>query len=350
MSGDKFITSTKIQIADSDLDKTLRPRTFDDYIGQTKIKENLRIFIGAAKKRGEPLDHVLLYGPPGLGKTTISHIIANELGANIKVTSGPALSRVADLAAILSDQDMDRGDVIFIDEIHRINMPVEESLYPAMEDFTFDIVLSKGPGAKNMRLQLKKFTLVGATTRAGMLTGPLRDRFGIICRLEMYTPEELSLIIERSAKIMDIEMSDDARLELARRSRGTPRLANRLLKNVRDYAIMKGDGSIDLDIAKKALKAFEVDEIGLNTTDRMVIEAIIKKFGGGPVGLDTLCAAINEDATTIEDSTEPYLIQIGFLSRTPRGRVAMSGAYKHLGLKVPAGMQYTFEDDTKDGD
>lgn len=345
MSGDKFITSTKIQIADSELDKTLRPKTFGEYIGQKKIKENLGIFIGAAKKRGEPLDHVLLYGPPGLGKTTISQIIANELGANIKMTSGPALSRVADLAAILSDQDMTRGDVIFIDEIHRINMPVEESLYPAMEDFTFDIVLAQGPGAKNIRLQLKHFTLVGATTRAGMLTGPLRDRFGIILRLEMYTPEELSLIIARSAGILKIDIDDDARLELARRSRGTPRLANRLLKNVRDYAIMKSNGIITLDIANKALIAFEVDAIGLNTTDRAVIETIIKKFNGGPVGLDTLCAAINEDATTIEDSTEPYLIQLGFLSRTPRGRVALSAAYRHLGIKPPANMQYTFDEE-----
>ena len=344
MNGDKFITSTKIQTIDCELDNTLRPKTFDEYIGQSKIKENLSIFIGAAKKRGEPLDHVLLYGPPGLGKTTISHIIANELGANIKISSGPALARVADLAAILSDQDMERGDVVFLDEIHRISRPVEESLYPAMEDFTFDIVLSKGPGAKNMRLSLKKFTLIGATTRAGMLTGPLRDRFGIICRLEMYTPEELSLIIARSARILGVEIDDDARLELARRSRGTPRLANRLLKNVRDYALMKGDGIVTLDITRRALIAFEVDSLGLNTTDRAVLDAIIKKFNGGPVGLDTIGAAINEDNTTVEDSTEPYLIQIGFIARTPRGRIALPAAYKHMGLKPPAGMQLAFDE------
>ena len=280
------------------------------------------------------MDHVLLYGPPGLGKTTLSHIIANELGSQFKVTSGPAIEHAADLAAILTN--LNQNDVLFIDEIHRLNKTVEEILYPAMEDFALDFIVGKGPSARNMRLKIKPFTLIGATTRAGMLTNPLRDRFGVICRLELYSPEELKIIIKRSAKILGVQIDDDAAGEIAKRSRGTPRIANRLLKRVRDYAQVIGKGHVDKAIADKTLQVMEIDELGLDTIDRKILIAMINKFGGGPVGLDTLAATISEDATTIEDVYEPYLLQLGFISRTPRGRVVLEPAYKHFGMEYIA--------------
>lgn len=328
---ERIITNTK-DINDNEVENTLRPTTMDEYVGQEKIKDNLKIYIEACKMRGDALDHVLLYGPPGLGKTTLSHIIANELGASFKITSGPAIEKVADLASILSN--LNEHDVLFIDEIHRLSRAVEEVLYPAMEDYSLDIILGKGPSARTMRLKLQPFTLIGATTKAGMLTGPLRDRFGVVCRLEMYSLNELSTIIHRSASILGIGIEEDACVELAKRSRGTPRVANRFLKRVRDFAEVKGSGVITLELAKKALNMLEVDAIGLDYTDRIILSAIIDKFHGGPVGLDTLAAATNEDSNTIEDVYEPYLIQLGFIARTPRGRICLPNAYKHLGKKI----------------
>lgn len=331
---DRFITSTK-NLTDAEIENSLRPTSFDEYIGQPKVKESLDVYIKAAKSRKESLDHVLLYGPPGLGKTTLSHIIANELGSQFKVTSGPAIEHAADLAAILTN--LNQNDVLFIDEIHRLNKTVEEILYPAMEDFALDFIVGKGPSARNMRLKIKPFTLIGATTRAGMLTNPLRDRFGIICRLELYSTEDLTIIVNRSAKILGVEIAPEASTEIARRSRGTPRIANRLLKRVRDYADIQGTGKVTLEIAEKTLKIMEIDELGLDMIDRKILLSIIDKFGGGPVGLDTLAATISEDATTIEDVYEPYLLQLGFISRTPRGRVALEPAYKHLGREYIGG-------------
>ena len=328
---DRFITSTK-KATDLEIENSLRPRAMADYVGQEKIKKNLEIYIKAAKNRGETLDHVLLYGPAGLGKTTLSHIIANEMGSQIKITSGPTIEHAADLAAILTN--LNKNDVLFIDEIHRLNKSVEEVLYPAMEDFALDFIVGKGPSARNMRLKIQPFTLIGATTRAGMLTGPLRDRFGIISRLELYSVDELKIIINRSAGILNVKLSDDACSEIARRSRGTPRLANRLLKRVRDYADVLGGGNIDLDMAKKALELMEIDNLGLDVIDRKVMLAIIKKFSGGPVGLETLASSTGEDAITIEDVYEPYLLQLGFIARTPRGRVALAKAYEHFGEEL----------------
>jgi len=323
------IVSAQYSEADAANELSLRPAALCEYIGQQKVKENLRVFIDAAKKRSEPLDHVLLYGPPGLGKTTLAYIIATELGAGIRVTSGPAIERPGDLASVLTN--LNKGDVLFIDEIHRLNSSVEEVLYPAMEDFALDIIIGKGPSARTLRLGLQPFTLVGATTRAGMLTSPLRDRFGVINRLQMYSAEELGEIVMRSAGILNIKIDEDAAIEIASRSRGTPRVANRLLKRVRDFAEIVGEGRVTLDIARYGLEKLEVDEIGLDGVDKAILETIIHKFGGGPVGLDTLCAATNEESVTIEDVYEPFLIQLGFISKTPRGRVATQLAYAHLG-------------------
>lgn len=314
-------------------EEKLRPATLDDYVGQDKVKENMKIFISAAKSRGEALDHVLLYGPPGLGKTTLANIIANEMGVNIRVTSGPAIEKQGDIAAILSN--LEERDVLFIDEIHRLNRTAEEILYPAMEDFQFDIVMGTGPGARSMRLQLPKFTLIGATTRAGMLAAPLRDRFGMINRLEPYTPDDLCSIVRRTARIFDTEITDDAAMEVAMRSRGTPRIANRLLRRVRDFAQVMNRGKIDLKVAKMALDAMEVDSLGLDNTDRNILGAIIDKFDGGPVGLETLSACTGEEPDTIEEIYEPYLMQLGFVKKTPRGRVATLNAYRHMGKDLP---------------
>ena len=316
-----------------DNDNPLRPQTLDEYIGQEKVKENLKIFIDAAKIRKEPLDHVLLYGPPGLGKTTLSMIIAKELGVNIRITSGPAIEKPGDLAALLSN--LSEGDVLFIDEIHRLSRNVEEILYPAMEDFAIDIVTGKGQMATSYHLPWPKFTLIGATTRAGQLTAPLRDRFGVLLRLEMYTPKELAKIVKRSASILKSDITDDGALEIASRSRGTPRIANRLLKRVRDFAQVNGS-NINCEIAKEALKKLDIDKLGLDANDRRLLETMIKYYGGGPVGLETLAAAIGEESVTIEDVYEPFLIQIGFLSRTPRGRCVTPIAYNHLGIPIPA--------------
>ena len=332
MDNTRFITSTK-NITDSEIENRLRPTTMDEYVGQEKVKANLEVYIKAAKERKEALDHVLLYGPPGLGKTTISHIIASELGSQIKVTSGPAIEHAADLAAILTN--LNTNDVLFIDEIHRLNKSVEEILYPAMEDFALDFIVGKGPSARNMRLKIKPFTLIGATTRAGMISSPLRDRFGVIARLELYSDKELATIVSRSAKILSIEIEPEATLEIAKRSRGTPRIANRLLKRVRDFAQVIGEGKITYELADKALGLMEVDKLGLDHIDRRILETMIDKFGGGPVGLETLAAATGEAAATIEDVYEPYLIQLGYIARTPRGRVVLEPAYNHLGKPFP---------------
>ncbi|MBO5379684.1 MAG: Holliday junction branch migration DNA helicase RuvB [Clostridia bacterium] len=329
------IVSTEMTGEDTEVEVSLRPKTFEDYIGQEKVKEMLKVYIDAAKGRGDSLDHVLLYGPPGLGKTTLSGIIANEMGVNFRVTSGPAIEKQGDLAAILTN--LAPGDVLFIDEIHRLSRSIEEILYPAMEDYVLDIIIGKGPAARSIRVPLPKFTLVGATTRAGQLTTPLRDRFGVLLRLELYNADELATIIKRSASLLEVEIDNEGALEIASRSRGTPRIANRLLKRVRDYAQVKGDGRITLEIAKTALKALEIDELGLDNIDRKLLETIIKFYGGGPVGLETLAATIGEEAITIEDVYEPYLMQIGFLSRTPKGRCVTRLAYDHLGIPFSGG-------------
>lgn len=318
---------------DEETDVSLRPKHLSDYIGQKKAKENLEIYIKAAKLRNETLDHVLLYGPPGLGKTTLSNIIAKEMGVNIRVTSGPAIEKQGDLVAILTN--LSEGDVLFIDEIHRLPRTVEEILYPAMEDFSLDIIIGKGPAARSIRLDIPHFTLVGATTRSGQLTAPLRDRFGVLLRLELYTPEELAQIVTRSAGILGIRIEPDGALEIASRSRGTPRIANRLLKRVRDIAQIEFDGNITETVAQKALERFEIDELGLDEFDRKMLKTIITNYGGGPVGLDTLAAAVGEESITIEDVYEPYLMQIGFLSRTNRGRCVTPAAYRHLDIDVP---------------
>ena len=326
---DKRIVSPEISADDID-ESSLRPKRFSEYIGQEKIKKNLSIFIEAAKQRNEPLDHVLLYGPPGLGKTTLAGIIASEMGVNLRITSGPAIEKAGDLAGILTN--LNEFDVLFIDEIHRLNRTVEEILYPAMEDFAFDIIMGKGPAARSLRIDLPRFTLVGATTRAGLLTAPLRDRFGVISRLEMYTVKELSSIVKRSASILGVKIDEDGAREIALRSRGTPRIANRLLRRVRDFAQIKGNGDITHEIAAKSLDSLEVDKLGLDNVDRNLLSTIILKFDGGPVGLETLAAATGEEFTTIEDVYEPYLIQLGFLAKTPRGRIATHSAYTHLGI------------------
>jgi len=330
---EKRIITSDIKEEDFEAEFKLRPCNLGEYIGQETIKKNLEIFIKAAKKRNEALDHVLLYGPPGLGKTTLSNIIANEMGVDIKTTSGPAIEKSGDMAAILNN--LNKGDILFIDEIHRLNRAVEEILYPAMEDFAIDVVIGKGPGARSIRIELPPFTLIGATTRVGMLTAPLRDRFGVIQHLELYNIEQLCTIIKRSAKVLDIEIDEQGAEEIARRSRGTPRIANRLLKRVRDFAQVKNEGKISLETAKFALDSLQVDKAGLDLTDRKLMLSMIEKFGGGPVGLDTLAISINEESENLEDVYEPYLIQLGYIQRTPRGRMVTELGYKHFGYEMP---------------
>ena len=329
---DRLILSTRTEF--DEVENILRPKSMEGYVGQEKVKSNLAVYMQAAKLRGEPLDHALLYGPPGLGKTTLAHIIANEMGVSIRVTSGPSIEKAGDLAAILTN--MNEGDVLFIDEIHRLNHTVEEILYPAMEDFSLDIIIGKGPSARTVQIPLKKFTLIGATTKAGMLSSPLRDRFGVLCRLEMYSVSELAEIVSRSATVLGTAIERQAAIELASRSRGTPRIANRLLKRVRDYSAVLGHESITLADAKLALERMEIDPLGLDNIDINILTSMINKFSGGPVGLETLAATINEDKNTIEDVYEPYLLQLGFIARTPRGRVCTKRAYEHLGIKMTA--------------
>ena len=330
MDDENLISPNVADELESQQENVLRPKTLSEYIGQTKVKENMKVYIEAAKKREEPLDHVLLYGPPGLGKTTLANIISHEMNSNLKITSGPAIEKPGDLAALLTN--LSPFDVLFIDEIHRLNKSVEEILYPALEDFTLDIIIGKGPSARSIRLDLPKFTLIGATTRAGALTTPLRDRFGIVERLELYNSEDLTTIVKRSANILDIVIENDAAVEIAKRSRGTPRIANRLLKRVRDYALVMGNGTITLEIAKIALNKLDIDDMGLDSIDRRLIKTLIEKYQGKPVGIETLATTLGEEVTTIEDVYEPYLIQIGYISRTPRGRIALPEAYKHLGI------------------
>ena len=329
-SNEERIVSTGETNADTEIEYTLRPKILSEYIGQTKAKENLKVFIEAAKMRGEPLDHVLLYGPPGLGKTTLAGIIANEMGVNIRITSGPAIEKPGDLAALLTNLSQD--DILFVDEIHRMSRSVEEILYPAMEDYALDIIIGKGPSARSIRLDLPKFTLIGATTKAGALAAPLRDRFGVISRLEMYKPNELKTISKRSASILNIDIDDEGASEIARRSRGTPRIANRLLKRVRDFAQLSQDGVISKELADHALNKMEIDDHGLDAIDKRMLLTVINQYGGGPVGVETLAATIGEETDTIEDVYEPYLMQIGFINRTPRGRVVTPSAYEHFGI------------------
>ena len=329
------ILTTGLREEDRELEPKLRPATLESYIGQESVKENMRVFIQAAKQRKEALDHVLLYGPPGLGKTTLSNIIANEMDVNIKTTSGPALERPGDMAAVLNS--LNEGDILFIDEIHRLNRMIEEILYPAMEDFVIDIMIGKGPGARSVRLDLPRFTLIGATTRIGLLTAPLRDRFGVVQRLEPYSVENLKIILKRSAAVLQVEMEEGGAEEIARRSRGTPRLANRMLKRVRDFAQVRYDGVITEEVARFALDLLDIDKVGLDQTDRKMLLTMIEKFGGGPVGLDTLAASINEESETSEDVYEPYLLQLGYIQRTPRGRVVTRLGYAHFGMTPPEG-------------
>ncbi|MGM9608838.1 MAG: Holliday junction branch migration DNA helicase RuvB [Eubacteriales bacterium] len=324
------ILSNEYQPSEDSQEVSLRPKTLDEYVGQDKAKDNLKIYIESAKMRTTALDHVLLYGPPGLGKTTLANVIANEMGKPIRITSGPAIEKIGDLVAILTN--MEAGDILFIDEIHRLSRQVEEVLYPAMEDYAVDIIIGKGPSARSIRLDLKPFTLIGATTRAGQMTTPLRDRFGVLLKLEIYTPDELATIVRRSANLLGIEVTEEGTYQIATRSRGTPRIANRLLKRIRDFALVKGDGVITGEIARMGLKMLDIDELGLDATDRRMMESIIKYYGGGPVGLETIAATTGEEAVTIEDVYEPYLMQIGFLSRTPRGRCVTKLAYDHLGI------------------
>ena len=330
---DERLLSARTLSAEDETERSLRPHRLDEYVGQENVKELLKVYIEAAKQRGDALDHVLLYGPPGLGKTTLANIIAAEMGVSIRITSGPALEKTGDIVALLTN--LQEGDILFIDEIHRLSRTVEEVLYPAMEDFEFDIIIGKGPSARSIRFDLPKFTLIGATTRSGQLTSPFRDRFGVLFRLELYTVKELAQIVTRSADILGIKIEPQGAEEIASRSRGTPRIANRLLKRVRDFAQIMGDGTITKEIAQSALLKLNIDEIGLDNTDRNMLEAMILSFGGGPVGLDTLAAMIGEEAITIEDVYEPYLMQLGFINRTPRGRVVTPAAYKHLGFDYP---------------
>ena len=331
MDEDRLINPEISDISEERLENSLRPKVLDEYIGQNKVKSNLKIYIEAAKQRGEPLDHVLLYGPPGLGKTTLANIISNEMNSNIKITSGPAIEKPGDLAALLTN--LSEFDVLFIDEIHRLHKSVEEILYPALEDYTLDIMIGKGPSARSIRLDLPKFTLIGATTKAGSLATPLRDRFGIVNRLELYDVNDLKTIVTRSAKILEVEIDEESATEIARRSRGTPRIANRLLKRVRDYAAVLGDGKITLKITKIALNKLEIDEMGLDDIDRKILETMIIKYQGRPVGIETIATTIGEEAETVEDVYEPYLLQIGFIARTVRGRIPLTAAYEHIGIK-----------------